>query len=300
MLLYYRDYLRAVSRAPIATILGAKLKMKTLKQEYDLLPEKLNKDQIASLPLSRIRPASDYQLFRNSAIGEPKPGFYTLVAMLLAALVKQDKHLADLAGELTRDNVPEDEYFYLIGSSLCYLGFQEEGYAMLRKVVELDPSASSVAMLACYAQDIDEKERLANEVLSEDPDNSSALLTLASAKYHGNETEEAEQILNKILEIDSDASYALEMKGVICFDREEYREALAFYRNIKARPLPVSLQFKICRCYYSLGMMNKAKRIARKIEDKIASAYDIEIEGGIESARDLLAEILRSETHPDK
>lgn len=106
--------------------------------------------------------------------------------------------------------------------------------------------------------------------------------------------------MNKILEIDHDAFYALEFKGDICFDREEYREALAFYRKIKVKPVPVSLQFKICRCYYSLGIINKAKRIARKIEDKIASAYDIEIEGGIEGARDLLAGILRPETHPDK
>ena len=294
LLLFSRRYIKAIHATPPSAVLASKLKLKKLKQEYDLLPEKLKKEQIASLPLTRIRPASDYQLFRNSAIGEPKPGFYTLVAMLLVALVKHDKHLADLAGELTRDNVPEDEYLYLIGSSLCYLGFQEEGYAMLRKVVELDPSASSVAMLACYAQDIEEKRSLANKVLTKDPDNSSALLTLADAKYHGNETEEAEHILNKILEIDSDAFYALEMKGNICFDRGEYREAFAFYRTIKVRPLPVSLQFQICRCYYCLGMTKKAKRIARKIENHIKSAYEIDIEGGIEAAQALLNEILSS------
>lgn len=300
MFLFYREYLRAVRRAPPSVILGAKRKMITLKQEYDLLPQKFNRADIASLPIGWMRAASDYQLFRNRAIGEPKPGFYTLIAMLLAALVKHDRHLVDVATKLTRENVTEDEYLFLAGAVLCNLGFQDEGLAMLREDVELDPSASSISTLASYTQDIEERERLADKVLSEDPDNCSALGNLADAKYHRHEIDEADRILNKILEIDHDAFYALEFKGDICFDREEYREALAFYRKIKARPLPVSLQFKICRCHYCLGMIKKAKRIARRIEDKIASAYDIEIEGGIEGARDLLAEILSSQAHPDK
>lgn len=300
MLLFHRVYLRGVRRTPPSVILAAKSKMITLKQEYDLLPQKFTKADIASLPIDWSRTASDYRCLRGRAIDETKPGFYTLVAMLLAAMVKHDKHLVDVAAGLTRDNVPEDEYLFLTGAVLCHLGFQDEGLAMLREAVELDHSASSVTTLAGYTQDIEEREDLANKVLSEDPKDCSAIGNLADAKYHRGEIEEADRILNKILELNPETSYALEFKGDICFDREEYEEALAFYRKIKARPVPVSLQFKMCRCYYSLGMMNKAKRIARKIEDTIVSAYDVEIEGGIKGARDLLAEILRSQAHPDK
>lgn len=294
MLLYYREYLKAVRRAPASVILESKRKMIDLKQEYDLLPKKLKKEEIASLPLGWIRWASDYPLFRDRAISEYKPGFYTLLSMLLIALVKHDKHLIDVAIRLTKDNVQRHEYLLFAGPVLCDLGFQGEGLAMLREALELDPSTSSVTMLAGYTQDIDEKERLANKVLSEDPEDYSALGDLADAKYHRDEIEEAGLILNRILELNPESSYALEFKGNICFDREEYQEALAFYRKIKAGTLPVSLQFKICRCYYSLGMVKKAKRIARKIENHIESAYEIDIEGGIEAAHSLLTEILNS------
>jgi len=300
MLLLHREYLRGVRRAPPSVILAAKRKMTTLKQEYDLLPQKFTKADLASLPIGWRRAASDYQLFRNRAIGEPKPGFYTLVAMLLAALVKHDKHLVDVAVELTKDNVPTHEYLSLAGAALCDLGFQDEGLAMLRAGVESDPSNSSVVVLAACTPDIEEKENLSNRVLSEDPDDCGALRHLASAKCSKGKIEEGERILNRVMELDPNNIYALECKGNICFDRKEYRKALTLYRKIKVKPVPVSLQFKICRCYYSLGIMNKAKRIARKLEDKIASAYDVEIEGGIEAARDLLAEILRSQAHPDK
>jgi len=300
MFLFYREYLRAVRRAPPSVILAAKRKITTLKQEYDLLPQKFNKADIAALPIGWVRAASDYQRFRERAIAEYKPGFYTLVAMLLAALVKHEKHLVDVAVELTKDNVPTHEYLSLAGAALCDLGFQDEGLAMLRAAVESGPSNSSVVVLAARTPDIEEKESLSNKVLSEDPDDCDALRHLAYAKCCKGEVEEAERILNRIMELDPNNIYALECKGNICFDRKEYRKALTLYRKIKAKPVPISLQFKICRCYYSLGMMNKAKRIARKIEGKIASAYDVEIEGGIEGAQDLLAEILRSETHPDK
>lgn len=295
-----REYIKSVRRAPASVILAAKQKMITLKQEYDLLPQKFNKADIASLPIGWVRAASDYRYLRERAMGEYKPGFYAFVAMLLAALVKHDKHLVDVAVELTKDNVPTHEYLSLAGAALCDLGFQDEGLAMLRAAVESDASTSSVATLAAYTHDIEEKEDLSTKVLSEDPDDSDALRHLAYAKCCKGELEEAERIQNRIMEVEPNNVFALELKGDVCFHRREYRKALALYRKIKVKPVPVSLQFKICRCYYSLGMMNKARRIARKIEDKIASAYDIEIEGGIEGARDLLAEILKSQVHPDK
>jgi tetratricopeptide (TPR) repeat protein len=298
--LFHREYMKSVRRAPATVILAAKQKMITLKEEYDLLPQKFNRADIASLPIGWMRAASDYRRFRERAIAEDKPGFYTLVAMVLAALVKHDKHLVEVAAELTKDNVPTHEYLSLAGAALCDLGFQDEGLAMLRAAVESGSSNSSVVVLAACTPDIEEKENLSNRVLSEDPDDCDALRHLAYAKCCKGEIEEAERILNRIMELDPNNAYALECKGDICFDRKEYRKAFTLYRKIRMKPLPVSLQFKICRCYYSLGMMNKAKRIARKIEDKIASAYDIEIEGGIEAARDLLAEILRSQAQPDK
>jgi len=298
--LFYRKYLGAIRTAPPSVILGAKRKMITLKQEYDLLPQKFSKADLASLPIGWRRAASDYRYFRERAIGEYKPGFYTLVAMLLAALVKHEKHLVDVAVELTKENVPTHEYLSLAGAALCDLGSEDEGLAMLRAAVESGPSNSSVVVLAARTPDIEEKESLSNRVLSEDPDDCDALRHLAYAKCCKGEIEEAERILNRVIELNPNSIYALEFKGNICFDRKEYRNALTLYHKIKARPVPISLQFKICRCYYSLGIMNKARRIARRIEDKIASAYDIEIEGGIEGARDLLAGILRSETHPDK
>ena len=298
--LFPREYMKSVRRAPASVILAAKRKMITLKQEYDLLPQKFTKADLASLPIGWRRAASDYRYLRERAIGEYKPGFYTLVAMLLAALVKHEKHLVDVAVELTKENVPTHEYLSLAGAALCDLGSEDEGLAMLRAAVESDASNSSVVVLAACTQDVEEKENLSNKVLSEDPDDCDALRHLAYAKCSKGEIEEAERILNRVIELDPNSIYALEFKGNICFDRKEYRKALTLYRKIKVKPVPVSLQFKICRCYYSLGIMNKARRIARKIKDKIASAYDIEIEGGIEGARELLAEILRSQAHPDK
>jgi len=300
MLLFYGEYLKAVRHAPASVILAAKRKMITLKQEYDLLPQKFNRADIASLPIGWVRAASDYRYLRQRAMGEYKPGFYTFVAMLLAALVKHDKHLVDVAVELTKDNVPTHEYLSLAGTALCDLGFQDEGLAMLRAAVESDASTSSVATLAAYTHDIEEKEDLSTKVLSEDPDDSDALRGFAYAKRCKGELEETERIQNRIMEVEPNNVFALELKGDVCFYRGEYRKALVLYRKIKVKPVPVSLQFKICRCYYSLGIMNKARRIARKIEDRIASAYDVEIEGGIEGARDLLAEILSSQAHPDK
>jgi len=299
MLLFPREYLKAIRIAPPSVVLAAKRKMTTLKQEYDLLPQKLNKADVASLPIGWGRTASDYRYFRERAIGEYKPGFYTLVAMLLAALVKHDKHLVDVAVELTKENVPTHLYLSLAGAALCDLGSEHEGLAMLRAAVESNPSDSYVTILAASTPDIEEKENLSNRVLSENPDDCDALRHLAYAKCSKGEIEKAERILNRIMELDPNNVYALECKGNICFDRKQYRNALTLYRKIKARPVPVSLQFKICHCYYSLGILNKAKRIARKIEDKIASAYGIEIEGGIEGARDLLTEILSSQAPPD-
>jgi len=299
MLLSPRDYLRAIRTAPPSVILAAKRKMTTLKQEYDLLPHRFNKADVASLPIGWSRAASDYQYFRERAIGEYKPGFYTLVAMLLAALVKHDKHLVAVAVELTKENVPTHPYLSLAGSALCNLGSEDEGLAMLRAAVESDPSDSHVTLLAASTPDIEEQESLSNRVLSKNPDDCDALRHLAHAKCSKGEIEEGERILNRIMELDPNNVYALECKGNICFDKKQYRNALKLYRMMKMKPVPVSLQFKICRCYYSLGIMNKAKRIARKIEGKIASAYDMEIEGGIEGARDLLTEILSSQVHPD-
>ena len=295
-----REYMKSVRRAPASVILAAKRKMITLKQEYDLLPQKFTKADVASLPIAWMRAASDYRYLRGRAIGEYKPGLYTLVAMVLAALVKHDKHLVEVAAELTKDNVPTDEYLSLAGAALCDLGFQNEGLAMLRAAVESDPSNSTLTLLASSTQDIEEKENLSNRVLSDNPEDCDALRGLAYAKCCKGEVEEAEHILNRITELDPNNAYTLECKGDVCFYKKEYRKALTLYRKIEVKPVPVSLQFKICRCYYSLGIMNKAGRIARRIEDKIASAYDVEIEGGIEGARDLLAEILSSQAHPDK
>jgi tetratricopeptide (TPR) repeat protein len=263
-----------------------------MEQKYDFLPRRLTEEEIALAPLCWGRILSDYSTFRKKALKERKAGFYTLVAVLSTAVVKHDKHLVDVAVELTKENIPAHLYLSVAGSALCDLGSKNEGLAMLRDAVKSKSSHSVMLALAAETSDLEEKEGLSKEVLNENPLDCDALRHLAYAKHVQGRAQEAETLLDKILEIDPSNIYALEFKGNVYVDKEEYAKALEQYLQMKISPTPVSLQLKICHCYYLLDMDSKAKKIAKKIKDKIARAYDIE--GGIERAQELLAEILSS------
>ena len=77
-----------------------------MKQKYKFLPRRLKKEDIASAPIGWRNSLSDYQYFRKRAIKELEPGHSTLVAILMVAIAKHDRHLVDTAIELTKDNVP--------------------------------------------------------------------------------------------------------------------------------------------------------------------------------------------------
>jgi len=261
-----------------------------MKQKYDFLPRRLTKEEIALAPVNWIRVLSNYSSHRKKAIKETKPGFNTLLATLMAAITKKDRHLIDVATELTKENVPRDIYLSLVSTVLCDLGLKEESLAMFREAVKLNPSHTMLLSLAADTDDLDEKESLAKKVLDENPKDSDALRHLAYAKYFKGEHEEAKHLIDEILLNDPGNIYAREVKGNVYFDRKEYSKALEQYLKIDLRPMPVSLQFKICHCYYLLGMLRKAKKIAKKIQGKISLAYELEMK--IEDANKLLADVL--------
>lgn len=263
-----------------------------MAQKYDFLPRRLTREEIALAPVGWRRTLSNYSTFRKNALKEPKAGFYTLAAVLSTALVRHDKHLVDVAVELTKENIPAHLYLSFAGSALCNLGSKNEGLAMLREAVKSESSHSLLLALAAETSDLEEKEHLSRKVLNENSQDCDALRGLAYAKYFQGQVQEAENLLDRILRIDPNDIYALEFKGNVYFDKEEWPLALEQYLKIKIKPTPISLQLKICHCYHLLGMSRKAKRIAKKIKDKIIRAYDID--GGVERAQELLAEILAS------
>jgi tetratricopeptide (TPR) repeat protein len=261
-----------------------------MKQKYDFLPRRLTKEEIALAPAAWIRVLSNYSRRRKKAINETKPGFNTLLATLMAAIAKQDKHLIDVAIELTKENVPRYIYLGLASSVLCYFGAKEESLAMLREAVKLNPSHTMLLSLAGDTDDLDEKESLAKKVLDKNPKDGDALAHLAYAKYFKGEHEEANRLIDKVLLNELGNVYALEHKGNVYFDKKEYSKALEQYLKIDWRPKPVSLQLKICHCYYLLGMLRKAKKIAKKIQGKVSLAYDLGME--VEKANKLLTDVL--------
>jgi tetratricopeptide (TPR) repeat protein len=264
-----------------------------MKQNYDFLPHRLTKEEIALSPANWVRVLSHYSYRRRRALWEKKPGYNTLLAAVMAAIAKKDRHLLDIATELTRKNMPKYVYLSLVSSALrCLEAKKEEGLMMIREAAKLDQSPSTLLSLAAETDDLDEKESLAKRVLDENPKNSEALRQLAYARYFKGEHEEAEGLVDEILLNELGNIYAREFKGNIYFDKKEYQKALEQYLKIDLKPVPVSLQLKICHCYHLIGKVGKAKRIARKIKDKIPYAYDIEC--GIERANEILAEILNS------
>jgi len=265
-----------------------------MKQKIDFLPRRLTKEEIALVPSNWVRVLSHYRYRRRRALWENKPGYNTLLAAAMAAIAKKDRSLIDTAKKLTKDNIPRHIYLSLISSTLRCFDEKEESLKMIREAVELDPSHSTLLLLAADTDDLDEKETLAKRVLAENPNDSDALRHLAYAKYFKSEPEEAERLVDRILLNEPDNIYALELKGNIYLDKKEYPKALQQYLQVKKRVklIPVSLQFKICHCYYLVGNFHKAKKIAKSIKDKIALAYDIEC--SIERASELLTEILNS------
>lgn len=259
-----------------------------MNQIQNLLPRKLSKEEIALAPISWIRILSNYSRYRSKALRETKPSYYTLLATLSVAIVKRERHLADKVINLTRENMPRHIHLSLIGSALCDLGSRDEGMIMLRDAVKLHPSHSYLLTLAAETDDLDEKEQLSKQVLAENPNDVDALRHLAYAKYFKGEHEEAGALIEKILLEDPNNIYALEDKGNMYFDKETYSDALEQYLKIKLKPIPISLQLKICHCYYLLGMIGKAKRIAKKIQAKVSLINEVE------NANKLLAEILSS------
>jgi tetratricopeptide (TPR) repeat protein len=263
-----------------------------MNQKYNFLPKRLSNEEIVLAPGNWGKVLSHYSYRRRRAIWEEQPGYHTLLAAAMATVAKKDRHFIDVAAELTKNNVPRYIYLSLVGSTLRSLGDREEGLEMTRKAVELDQSSATLLSLAADTDDLDEKERLSRKVLNDDPKDNEALRHLAYSKYFKGERDEAEHLIDKVLLNQPRNTHALEFKGNVYFDKEEWPLALEQYLKIKIKPTPISLQLKICHCYHLLGMSRKAKRIAKKIKDKIIRAYDID--GGVERAQELLAEILAS------
>jgi tetratricopeptide (TPR) repeat protein len=264
-------------------------------QEHDFLPRRLTKKEVALAPSNWVKVLSDYPYRRRRALWEAKPGYHTLLAAVMAAVAKRDRHLIDIADELTKENVPRHIYLSLVSSALPFFGEKEKALEMVREAAKLDTSDSTLLSLATETDDLDEKESLAKTVLNQNPKDSEALRHLAYAKYFKGECEEAERLLDEILLNEPCNIYAREFRGNIFFDKKEYQTALEQYLRVKAKvkPTPLSLELKICHCYYLVGKVRKAQKIAKSIEGKIAFACDLECE--IERAQELLAQILNSD-----
>ena len=262
-----------------------------MKQKYNFLPRRLTKEEVALAPMGWRKTISKYPTYRKKAMKEDKPGFNTLAATLLAAIVKNDKHLLDIASEMTNKDIPRHIYLSLVGSTLCDFGSRDDGMSMLREAAKLHPSHSILLSLASETDDLEEKESLSKNILNENPEDSDALRHLAYAKSAQGKHGEAEILIDRILNNEPDNVFALEYKGnIYFFGTKEYSKALEKYLKIDLKPKPISLQFKICRCYHLLDMLSKAKKIAKKIQGKLSLTYDLDIE----SANQLLTEILNS------
>lgn len=245
-----------------------------MKQKYYYLPRRFKKEEIIQAPMSWTNLLSNYSYFRKEALKETKPGCYSLIAIVLTGIVKQDKHLIDIAVELTKETVPKHVYLSVIGPALCTLGLVDEGIVMLQEAVKLEPAHSTLLLLAAEVKDLEQQEELCRRVLSENPQDIDAMRHLAYAKYFKGETEEAERLIDKILKADPDNIFALEYRGNISFDKKDYKDALKQYQRIKLKPMPISLQLRICYCFHFLGLNSKAKKIAKKLKSTVASLDD--------------------------
>jgi len=268
------------------------LRDKKLKQKCAFLPRRLTKEEVALAPMGWLKTISNYTSYRSKAIQETKPGYYTLLSIILAAIARHDGSVIDTATELTRENMPQHMFLTLVGAALCCFGSKEEGLSMLREAVKLNPSHSLLLVYASETDDIEEKENLSNKVLNENPEDNDALRHLAYTKSVQGKHGEAEILIDRILNNEPDNVFALEYKGNIYFEKKEYNKTLEYYLKINLKPTPISLNFKICRCYYLIGKLRKAKKIAKKIQPKLSLAYDLEIDIG--NANKLLTEILNS------
>ncbi|MFA5422561.1 MAG: tetratricopeptide repeat protein [Phycisphaerae bacterium] len=256
------------------------------------IPRKFKKEEIVFVPISWRETIDKYPSYRKKAIKENEPGFYTLIVILSTAIVRRNTELVYESIKLTKKNVPEHIYLSLAGSALCDLGFKDEGLTMLRKSIEHEKSSTLLLGLAAETDNPEEAQNLSEMVLRNNPQDCDALRHLAFAKYSKGEKDEAEEILDKVLKIEPTNKFALENKGNSCFNRKEYDKALETYLKIDLNPTPVSLQYKICCCYYKLGCLKKAKKIAKKIKDKVSLSYDFDDD--TENARNLLQEISSS------
>lgn len=263
----------------------------TKMNHYRLLPNRLTKEEIAGANQNWTMILSTYRSRRRKAMRESTPGYNTLCAMVMLAVAKCDRKFVDAGLEVVKD-VPRYVALSLAGNAFCDLGARDEGLGMLRQAAELHPSHTLLLAVAAETDDLAEKEGLAQQVLNDNPNDSDALRHLAYAKYFGGERQEAERLIDQILCSDANNLYARECKGNMCFDKEEYAEALSHYKKMSVKPLPISLQFKICHCYYLLGMTSKAKRIARHIHNRISGTCGLDI--SVESANQLLAEVLNA------
>ena len=243
-----------------------------MKNHY--LPRRFKKEEIVLAPIDWAGLLSNYSWFRRKALKETKPGYYSLIAIVLTGIVKQDKHLIDIAVELTKETVSKKDYLPVVGSALSTLGLEDEGIAMLREAVKLDPAHSTLLLLAAEVKDLEQKEELSKKVLSENPQDIDAIRHLAYAKYFKGELEEAGRLIDRILEADADNVFALEFKGNISFDKKDYKDALKQYHRIQLKPMPILLQVRICYCFHSLGMNRKAKKMAKKLKSKVASLHE--------------------------
>ncbi|HBG26653.1 MAG: hypothetical protein A2Y10_18360 [Planctomycetes bacterium GWF2_41_51] len=265
-----------------------------MKQKFNFLPRKLMKEEIALAPSEWIKQLRSYRIRRLKAIWleNESPSYYTLLATILAAIAKKNRHLIDIASRLTKGNMPEYIYLSLLGIALDFFGEKEESLKLIHEAVKLNPSHSNLMSLAAATDNLDEKEELAKKVLNENPKDSDARRHLAYAKYFKGERREAERLIDEILLNEPNNNYALEFKGNIYYDKKEYDKTLEWYLKVRLKPKPISLQFKICHFYYLAGNGRKAKKIAKKIKDKIFLVSDLEM--NLDKAKELLTEIVNS------
>lgn len=101
-----------------------------MKQQYDFLPRRLSKEEIALAPANWVRVLSHYSYRRRRALWEKKPGYHTLLAPGMAAIAKKNRDLIDIAAKLTRDNVPRYIHLSLVSSALRSLGGDNLRYAV--------------------------------------------------------------------------------------------------------------------------------------------------------------------------
>ena len=148
---------------------------------------------------------------------------------LLAALML----LAGCTTTLSRSELAAE--YYNLGTAFFDLGELERSADYLSRALELDETLArasyNLARVYTLQQRYDQAEALLQELLTEDPDNTTVLATLAYVAYSAGEQERAVELYDRVLAIDPGNVGALYNRALIAMERDNNEYAASLLRQ---------------------------------------------------------------------